>query len=83
MLKADASFSSLEWEVLFRNSFSDAIQARVVVIDCCCTYYDRQISEQAPPTDFQPVNYEIRAAATAPEAARKAFAIFGERVGPG
>ena len=39
---AEAFFSSLEWEVLSRNSFSDTIQARAAVIDWCYTFYKHQ-----------------------------------------
>lgn len=30
---AEAFFSSLEWEVLYRNRFRDTVQAQAVVID--------------------------------------------------
>ena len=39
---AEAFFSSLEWEVLSRNGFSDTIRARAVVIDWCYTFYNYQ-----------------------------------------
>jgi transposase InsO family protein len=65
---AEAFFSSLEWEVLSRNRFSDTIQARAVVIDWCYTFYNQQRRHSAA-DGLSPVNYEIRESATKPEAA--------------
>lgn len=65
---AEAFFSSLEWEVLSRNSFSDTIQARAVVIDWCYTFYNHQRRHSAA-DGLSPVNYEIREAKQKPEAA--------------
>jgi putative transposase len=65
---AEAFFSSLEWEVLSRNRFSDTIQAQAVVIDWCYTFYNHQRRHSAA-DGLSPVNYEIREAKTKPEAA--------------
>jgi putative transposase len=65
---AEAFFSSLEWEVLSRNSFRDSIQAQTVVIDWCYTFYNHQRRHSAA-DGLSPVNYEIREAKTKPEAA--------------
>lgn len=65
---AEAFFSSLEWEVLSRNSFSDTIQARAVVIDWCYTFYNHQRRHSAA-DGLSPVNYEIRQTKQEPEAA--------------
>ncbi|QYL18296.1 IS3 family transposase [Mycolicibacterium pallens] len=65
---AEAFFSSLEWEVLSRNTFRDTIQAQAVVIDWCYTFYNHQRRHSS--TDgLSPVNYEIRESKTEPEAA--------------
>lgn len=65
---AEAFFSSLEWEVLSRNTFSDTIQAQAVVIDWCYTFYNYQRRHSAA-DGLSPVNYEIRESKTKPEAA--------------
>ena len=39
---AEAFFSSLEWEVLSRNTFRDTRQARAVVLDWCYSFYNQQ-----------------------------------------
>ncbi len=65
---AEAFFSSLEWEVLSRNRFSDTIRARAVVIDWCYTFYNHQRRHSAA-DGLSPVNYEIRESETKPEAA--------------
>jgi putative transposase len=65
---AEAFFSSLEWEVLSRNRFRDTIQARVVVIDWCYTFYNHQRRHSAA-DGLSPVNYEIRESKSEPEAA--------------
>lgn len=65
---AEAFFSSLEWEVLSRNSFSDTIQARAVVIDWCYTFYNHQRRHSAA-DGLSPVNYEIMQTKQEPEAA--------------
>lgn len=65
---AEAFFSSLEWEVLSRNSFRDTIHARAAVIDWCYTFYNHQ-RRHSSADGLSPVNYEIRQSATEPEAA--------------
>lgn len=65
---AEAFFSSLEWEVLSRNRFSDTIQARSVVIDWCYTFYNQQRRHSAA-DGLSPINYEIRESKTTPKAA--------------
>jgi putative transposase len=65
---AEAFFSSLEWEVLSRNTFSDSIQARAVVIDWCYSFYNHQRRHSAA-DGLSPVNYEIREHQPKPEAA--------------
>nr|WP_231740396.1 MULTISPECIES: IS3 family transposase [unclassified Mycobacterium] len=65
---AEAFFSSLEWEVLSRNVFSDTVQARAVVIDWCYTFYNHQRHHSAA-DGLSPVNYEIRENQQKPEAA--------------
>ena len=65
---AEAFFSSLEWEVLSRNTFSDTLQARAVVIDWCYTFYNHQRRHSAA-DGLSPVNYEIRENRQEPEAA--------------
>ena len=65
---AEAFFSSLEWEVLSRNSFHDIIHAQAVVIDWCYTFYNHQRRHSAA-DGLSPVNYEIREAESEPEAA--------------
>ena len=65
---AEAFFSSLEWEVLSRNSFRDTIHAQTVVIDWCYTFYNHQ-RRHSSADGLSPVNYEIRESNTEPEAA--------------
>ena len=65
---AEAFFSSLEWEVLSRNTFRDTIHAQAVVIDWCYTFYNHQRRHSAA-DGLSPVNYEIRESTTTPEAA--------------
>jgi putative transposase len=65
---AEAFFSSLEWEVLSRNSLRDTIQAQAVVIDWCYTFYNHQRRHSAA-DGLSPVNYEIRESKSKPEAA--------------
>jgi putative transposase len=65
---AEASFSSLEWGVLSRNSFGDTVQAQAVVIDWCYTFYNHQRRHSASDGP-SPVNHEIRESATKPEEA--------------
>jgi transposase InsO family protein len=65
---AEAFFSSLEWEVLSRNSLRDTMHARAVVIDWCYTFYNHQRRHGAA-DGLSPVNYEIRELQQEPEAA--------------
>lgn len=65
---AEAFFSSLEWEVLSRNTFRDTVHARAVVIDWCYTFYNHQRRHSAA-DGLSPVNYEIRETQPEPEAA--------------
>ena len=65
---AEAFFSSLEWEVLFRNVFHDTIHAQAVVIDWCYDFYNHQRRHTAADR-LSPVNYEIRESNPKPEAA--------------
>ena len=65
---AEAFFSSLEWEVLSRNSFHDTVHARSVVIDWCYTFYNHQRRHSAA-DGLSPVNYEIRELQPKPQAA--------------
>lgn len=65
---AEAFFSSLEWEVLSRNTFNDTLQARAVVIDWCYTFYNHQRRHSAA-DGLSPVNYEIRENRQKPKAA--------------
>lgn len=65
---AEAFFSSLEWEVLSRNTFRDKVHARAVVIDWCYTFYNHQRRHSAA-DGLSPVNYEIRETQPEPEAA--------------
>jgi len=65
---AEAFFSSLEWEVLSRNSFRDSIHAQAVVIEWCYTFYNHQRRHSAA-DGLSPVNYEIRESKSKPEAA--------------
>lgn len=65
---AEAFFSSLEWEVLSRNSLRDTVHARAVVIDWCYTFYNHQRRHRAA-DGLSPVNYEIRELQQEPEAA--------------
>ncbi len=58
---AEAFFSSLEWEVLSRHTFTDTHQAQAVVLDWCYGFYnhDRRHSSAAM---MSPINYENTAA---------------------
>ena len=63
---AEVFFSSLEWEVLSRNHFRDAVHAQAMVIDWCYTFYNHQRRHSAA-DGLSPVNYEIRESKTKPE----------------
>jgi putative transposase len=58
---AEAFFSSLEWEVLSRHSFTDTPQAQAVVLDWCYGFYnhDRRHSTIGM---MSPITYENTAA---------------------
>ncbi len=58
---AEAFFSSLEWEVLSRHTFTDTRQAQAVVLDWCYGFYnhDRRHSTIGM---MSPINYENTAA---------------------
>lgn len=65
---AESFFSSLEWEVLSRNSFHNIVEARPVVMDWCFTFYNHQRRHSAA-DGLSPVNYEIRESKIRPDAA--------------
>ena len=65
---AESFFSSLEWEVLSRNSFHDIMEARPVIMDWCYTFYNH-LRRHSAADGLSPVDYEIREAETKPEAA--------------
>jgi transposase InsO family protein len=67
----------LEWEVLSRNNFRDALHAQAVVIDWCYTFYNHQRRHVAA-DGLSPVNYEIRESKTKRERHRKPSTISGE-----
>ncbi|MGN6330502.1 MAG: IS3 family transposase [Motilibacteraceae bacterium] len=54
---AEAFFSSLEWEVLSRHTFTDATQARAVVSDWCYGFYNHDRRHTAAAM-MSPINYE-------------------------
>jgi putative transposase len=56
---AEAFFSSLEWEVLSRHTFTDTRQAQAVVLDWCYGFYnhDRRHSTNGM---VSPIDYENR-----------------------
>ncbi|MCA0179283.1 MAG: IS3 family transposase [Actinobacteria bacterium] len=58
---AEAFFSSLEWEVLSRNTFADTHAAQAAVLDWCYGFYNhtRRHSSAAM---MSPINYENAAA---------------------
>ncbi len=58
---AEAFFSSLEWEVLSRHTFTDTRQAQAAVLDWCYRFYnhDRRHSTIGM---MSPINYENTAA---------------------
>ncbi len=58
---AEAFFSSLEWEVLSRHTFTNTRQAQAVVLDWCYGFYnhDRRHSSAGM---MSPINYENTAA---------------------
>ncbi len=63
---AEAFFSSLEWEVLSRHTFTDTRQAQAVVLDWCYGFYnhDRRHSSAAM---MSPINYENTTTYAAPD----------------
>jgi transposase InsO family protein len=58
---AEAFFSSLEWEVLSRHTFTDTHQAQAVVLDWCYGFYNQQRRHSAAAM-MSPINYENTAA---------------------
>lgn len=65
---AEEFFSSVEWEALSRNTFSDTIQARALVIDWWYSFYNHQRRRSAADGPSR-INYEIRELKPKPEAA--------------
>ena len=59
---AEAFFSSLEWEVLSRHTFTDTHQAQAVVLDWCYGFYNHQ-RRHSSAAMMSPINYENTAAA--------------------
>lgn len=57
---AEAFFSSLEWEVLSRHTFTSLDQARAVVIDWCYGFYNHQ-RRHSSAAMMSPVAYETAA----------------------
>ena len=58
---AEAFFSSLEWEVLSRHTFTSLDQARAVVIDWCYGFYNHHRRHSSAGM-MSPINYENTAA---------------------
>jgi putative transposase len=58
---AEAFFSSLQWEVLSRHTFTDTHQAQAVVLDWCYGFYNHQRRHSAAAM-MSPINYENTAA---------------------
>jgi transposase InsO family protein len=54
---AEAFFSSLEWEVLSRHTFTDPRQAQAVVLDWCYGFYNHQRRHSAA-NMMSPITYE-------------------------
>jgi transposase InsO family protein len=54
---AEAFFSSLEWEVLSRNTFHDTIQAQAVVLDWCWEFYNHR-RRHSTIGNVPPITYE-------------------------
>jgi putative transposase len=54
---AEAFFSSLEWEVLSRNTFTDTRQPRAVVLDWCYGFYNHQRRHSAA-ARMAPITFE-------------------------
>ena len=60
---AEAFFSSLEWQVLWRHTFANTTQAQAVVIDWCYGFYNHQ-RRHSTVSMMSPINYEQAAAPT-------------------
>jgi len=58
---AEAFFSSLEWEVLSRHTFTDTRQAQAVVLDWCYGFYNHQ-RRHSSAAMMSPITYENTAA---------------------
>lgn len=65
---AEAFFSSLEWEVLSRHTFTSTGHAQAVVLDWCYGFYNHQ-RRHSSAAMMSPVNYETTTAAPDREAA--------------
>lgn len=61
---AESFFSSLEWEVLSRNSFETILQARAAVVDWCYGFYNHE-RRHSTIGMVSPVNYETAEAGEA------------------
>ncbi len=58
---AEAFFSSLEWEILPRHTFTDTRQAQAVVLDWCYGFYNHH-RRHSTIGMMSPINYENTAA---------------------
>jgi transposase InsO family protein len=54
---AEAFFSSLEWEVLSRNTFRDTLQAQAAVLDWCWDFYNHR-RRHSTIGNVPPITYE-------------------------
>ena len=54
---AEAFFSTLEWEVLSRNTFRDTVHARAVVLDWCYGFYNHQ-RRHSSASMMSPITFE-------------------------
>jgi len=54
---AEAFFSSLEWEVLSRHTFTDTRHAQAVVLDWCYGFYNHQ-RRHSSAAMMSPIDYE-------------------------
>ena len=63
---AEAFFSSMEWEVLSRHSFTDPDQARSVVLPWCYEFYNRDRRHSSIGM-MSPITYENTHTTTAPD----------------
>ena len=63
---AEAFFSTLEWEVLSRHTFTDPDQARAFIVDWCYGFYNHS-RRHSSANMMSPINYET--ASVQPDAA--------------